>query len=132
MKRAKISIVALMVLSIAACSTLKKGSKTSDNTVAGKSSETPASNNGIVSPGNAELVAIQAKHKEVTMETLKQGYALYTGVCTGCHPANNIYSHSEDKWKGIINDMAAKAQISDDQKRAVYSYVMAVKATQPK
>ncbi len=49
------------------------------------------SSEGYYAPGNEELIAIQKQFSEVNMQTLTDGYALYTGVCTNCHNANNIY-----------------------------------------
>lgn len=88
--------------------------------------------NGIYPPGNEELIAIQAKYKDVTHEKLNKGYQLYTqGACVGCR-AFNIYSHDEQKWKTIIDNMAVKANISEEEKDAVHKYVLSIKATQPK
>lgn len=90
------------------------------------------STTGIYPPGNEELTALQAKYKDVTLQTLTQGHKLYTGVCTNCHEAISIYTLREEKWKGIIDDMAFKANITDADKDAVYKYVLSIKATQPK
>jgi hypothetical protein len=88
---------------------------------------------GVYVPGNEELAAIQAHYSDVTLEKLNEGYALYTGSeCMGCHKPKSIYKREEARWKGIIDDMAKKAKISDTQKDAVYKYVLAIKATQPK
>ncbi len=66
-------------------------------------------------------------------EKLKQGHAIYTaGACIKCHEAMSIYHFGETRWKDIIDDMAQKALIGDEQKDAVYKYVLAIKATQPK
>lgn len=87
---------------------------------------------GINPPGDPELNAIQLKFQNVTMETLNSGYKLYTGDCTKCHMAFSIYRIEEQHWKGLIDDMARRAEMTDTQKDAVYKYVLAVKATQPK
>lgn len=88
---------------------------------------------GIYDPGNDELAAIQVQHKEVTLAKLKEGYKIYTqGACINCHNAKGIYQFQERDWKGIMDDMAQKAMLSDVQKDAVYKYVLAIKATQPK
>lgn len=87
---------------------------------------------GINPPGDPELAAIQSTYKEVTMQTLQDGYKLYTGDCTKCHMAFSIYRIEEQHWKGLIDDMARRAEMTASQKDAVYKYVLAVKATQPK
>lgn len=127
--------IVLTTIIIASCSSSKKStSTTSSNT-------TPAStlplvlaksDDGVYAPGNEELIAIQAKYKEVSMKTLTDGHAIYVGICTNCHEAKSIYSRSEDQWLNIIEDMASRANITNVEKDAVLKYVLAIKATQPK
>ena len=88
------------------------------------------STDGIYPPDTAELTALQQTHKDVTMQTLKQGYKLYTGVCTNCHQAQSIYQRPVSKWPEILTAMAKEAKISDAQKDAIYKYVLSIKATQ--
>ena len=132
MKVTKFTLVAITTVAISACSSSKKAATTSVTTttapfiVAGSA-------DGIYPPGNEELIAIQVKHKDVTLEKLREGYKIYTqGACVNCHTPQNIYAHSEDQWEGIVDDMSQKANIPDDQKEAVYKYVLAIKATQAK
>ena len=148
MKTTKITLIAIATLIIAACSSSKKSTSSTAATSPASTSvtSTPTTSNstpsiaivekpanGIYAPGNEELVAIQAQYKDVTSEKLKEGHTIYTqGACINCHGAKNIYKRGETQWKDIIEDMAHKAQITDDQKDAVYKYVLAIKATQPK
>ena len=146
MKIFKLSSLALaFLIVIAACKTSKKtknsgaaGSPTATTKTAATETATagpmlPArSKSGVNPPGAEELAAIQVKYKDVTMEKLSEGHSIYTGVCTGCHGTKSIYTRAEEKWQDIINDMAERAKITDAQKDAVYKYVLAVKATQPK
>ncbi len=111
---------------IAACSSTKN-STSSSPTVVSKSS------NGIYPPGMEELAAISTQYQDVTLDKLNQGHVLYTqGACTNCHNPKNIYRHGTSEWKGIMDDMAVKAQLSDTEKDAVYKYVLAIKMKQPK
>lgn len=87
---------------------------------------------GIYPPGRDELAAIQLQYSDVTQEQLAEGYSIYTeGACIRCHQAKNIYNYSETSWKGIIDDMARMANISLEQKNAVYKFVLSIKAVQP-
>ncbi len=89
--------------------------------------------NGVYAPSKEELVAIQKRFKDMTLEVLNEGYHLYTEeTCTKCHTPYNIYKRTEVEWKDILNIMAEKAKINDDQKNAVYKYVLAIKASQIK
>ncbi len=142
--KTKITILALTTIIIAACHTSKK--TTTSTAVATTSTEavpvaTVASTpvvvvkpaNGVYEPGAEELKAIQARHSDVTLEKLKQGYVLYAySACISCHPAQNIYNYDEFKWQMIINDMAYRAKLAPEQKDAVIKYVLAIKASQTK
>lgn len=141
MKQTKITLVTIIAIIIASCSIGKKSLST-------KSAEVPANPitvkkpintfllkpvNGIYEPGIEELKAIQLQYKETTLQQLKYGHAIYTeGACIKCHDALNIYVFDEIKWKDIVDNMAVKAMISDEQKDAVYKYVLSIKAKQPK
>lgn len=136
MKTTKITLLFAATIIIAACSSSKK----TTTSVSSSNTTTPANTNvttkpssGIYAPGNEELAAIQTQYKDVTLAKLNEGHTIYTqGACINCHGAKNIYKRGEAQWKDIIDDMAKKAKISDEQKDAVYKYVLAIKAAQPK
>ncbi|MDX2174193.1 MAG: hypothetical protein SFY56_13915 [Bacteroidota bacterium] len=140
-------LIAISIVSISSCHSKKKSTSASCSATTTVSATTVAtstalpvgpimvakSSNGIYAPGNEELVAIQTQYKDVTIEKLKQGHVIYTsGACIKCHEAMSIYQFGEARWKNIIDDMAQKAQMEDEQKDAVYKYVLSIKATQPK
>ncbi len=140
----KLTLIAIAAIIIAACHSTKKNTQTVTNpapplptAVITPTTAPPSflvrSESGIIEPGNDELTAIQVEYKGVTLDKLKDGHLIYIGSeCTGCHGAKNIYKRELSRWKGIIDNMAIKAKISDTQKDALYKYVLAVKATQPK
>lgn len=138
----KLTIIVIIMITIAACASSKKGvSSAVTPTPAASVNHSTSSGNylfvkpadGIHSPGNEELAAIQVQYKEITIDQLKEGHAIYTGItCIRCHEAKSIYTMETAQWKNILDDMAIKANISDFQKDAVYKYVLAIKATQPK
>jgi hypothetical protein len=135
------ALISITVLVIAACSSSKKVT-TPAPSPAPVSANTPTENNilfikkpmsGIYVPGNEELSAIQLKYKDATLEQLKKGHSIYTeGACINCHAPKSIYLKEEALWKDLIDDMAQRAKISEVEKDAVYKYVLAIKATQPK
>ena len=91
----------------------------------------PASS--VYEPGTKELAAIQTKYKDVSLYQLQLGHAVYTqGACLKCHGIIEIYPYSEDRWKGIVDTMAMRSQLSAEYKDAVYKYVLSIKATQVK
>ncbi|HKC69100.1 MAG TPA: hypothetical protein VKG26_12770 [Bacteroidia bacterium] len=75
-----------------------------------------------------QVDAAKKKYPDATTASLQKGHDVYYGAsCTGCHGAKKITNFSEDDLPGIINRMARKAQISDEEKDAVLKYVMGVK-----
>lgn len=146
MKTTKLIVLTVSTLIIFACSSRKKTSTTtatSTPTTTAKTAPTSTvssgpimifkANDGIYDPGEQELAAIQIQHKDASLAQLKEGYQLYSKTaCVGCHEAKNIYKRPLERWKDIVDDMAMKAQITETQKDAVYKYVLAIKATQPK
>lgn len=145
MKTFQVSLIAVTAIIILACNTSKKSSSSTVSSVPPATSPAPAaitsttsfmvpkSADGIYAPGNPELAAIQTQYKDLTLDKLNQGYVIYTmGACIKCHGAQSIYMYGETRWKDIIDNMAQKARISDEQKDAVYKYVLSIKATQPK
>jgi cytochrome c551/c552 len=139
MKTAKIILIAISVIIIAACSTSKKSTSSdaapAPTTTTNTTSPSPffLATPGTYAPGNEELTAIQKRYSDITLDKLREGHAIYTtGACTRCHASLSIYNYGEEKWKEIIDVMAFKANISDEEKDAVYKYVLSMKATQPK
>lgn len=111
MKTVKHIIIFSVVVFIVACSATKRG---------------------IIPPGQEQLTASQAKYPDATQQTLANGYSIYTGACTDCHRAKNIYSRDETLWEKIIEKMSKKAKLTSIQKDELTKYVMSIKATQPK
>lgn len=138
MKPIIVSFAAIAVLTVEACGVFKKGAPKTPLTpptppvaVVPRAAPSVVSADGVFPAGNAELAGVQAKHKDVTMQALKEGYTLYTGVCTNCHKAKSIYMRPEHMWPDILTSMAKEANITGAQKDALYKYVLAIKSTQP-
>lgn len=134
MKQRYLLIFGAAAAILSACGTTKKAAMPKTATVTPPSvGAAPKPSNGVYAPGEAELAAIRATGSDVTMETLTEGYRLYTGdACTRCHGVKSIYSRPVDSWPGIIADMAPRAKFTDAQKEAVLKYVLAIKAAQGK
>jgi len=112
------------------CSTSKK---TTINSVSKNDTKNSKPINGIYEPDSLALNAIKLKHTDITLNKLQEGYIIYAyGPCINCHSSKNIYQYDEIKWKSILNEMAIAANISDEQKDAVYKYVLSIKLSQIK
>ena len=110
---------------IAACHSTKKTTTTASTAPAVKPS------NGVFAPGDEQLTAVKTKYPDATLAALTEGHGLYVGTCTNCHGTKSIYRISEEKWPSIIDDMAHKAKLTNDQKDALSKFVFSIKASQP-
>lgn len=107
--------MALLLLAVAC-----KTKQTAPSTTAG-----PVTDPGIV---NEKLLQVaQSKYAGATLASLQSGHDLYFGTCTRCHGAKPISRFELGRWPSIIDDMARKAKISDQEKQDVLQYVVSVK-----
>ena len=136
MRSFAIALTAIIIF-IAACNVSKKSTQSADAkpqaliTNDSRMAASVASSDGVFAPSTAELSALRVTDKKVAMQTLTDGYKLYTGVCTNCHQPKSIYSIPESAWPDILISMADQANINDVQKSAINKYILAIKATQP-
>lgn len=112
MKLRILTILSVLSLVIYSCKSKKGGAASSEDTL---------------TPGDAQLKAIQVKFADASAATLKEGYDIYVGVCTNCHGKKNMYKESEAEWKKNIDNMAPKAKITDAQKDALWKYVLSMR-----
>ena len=122
MRILKITSILSAVLIIVACSSKKSTSTTV--------TPAPVATMSII-PGEAELIAIKTKYPDATAAQLSEGHSIFTGACTNCHKAYNIFKRSEASWLHEIDDMSPKAMLTDAQKDALTKYILSMKATQP-
>jgi hypothetical protein len=138
MKTTQITAITIIAIAVTACGMAKKSTTAAPPVPPAAAPPAPLifvkpASTGVYAPGLPELTAIQAQYSDATMEQLKEGHVLYTeSACVKCHGAKNIYWFNEVQWKNIIDDMSLKARITAAQKDAVYKYVLAIKAVQPK
>lgn len=65
--------------------------------------------------------------KTNTVENLALGKTVYENSCAKCHDLPNPTDHSARDWVGIMNWMAPKAKLNDQQHEMVYDYIVSVK-----
>jgi len=110
------SLTALVLAFIVSCNSTKKGAATTDT-----------SN---IIPGEAQVTAIKTKYPDVNLVQLTEGHSIFTGACTNCHKAYNIFKRSEASWLHEIDDMSPKAKLTAAQKDVLTKYILSMKATQ--
>lgn len=92
-------IVALMGLAIVSCS---------------KKSAAPA----VVETPKAEAAKV-----DVSEATIAEGKSIYEASCAKCHKLFSPAKHTKEEWTGVLNRMAPKARINEQQKNLVYVYL---------
>lgn len=75
-----------------------------------------------------QLAAARTKFPNATEPEMKKGKEVYFGTsCTSCHGAKAITNVPAEEWPSIIDRMAIKAKITEEEKDAVLKYVTGVK-----
>lgn len=62
-----------------------------------------------------------------TAEQIAQGKTIFENSCGRCHKLPDPASHTSVQWVGIMNWMAPKAKLTDQQHQWVYDYIVSVK-----
>ena len=65
--------------------------------------------------------------KYTSADKLAQGKTIFDNSCGKCHALPEPAKHTATQWVGIMNAMAPKAKLNDDQHQLVYDYVVSVK-----
>lgn len=75
----------------------------------------------------ASTSATAAGTSTSTAEEIAQGKTIFENSCGKCHKLPDPASHNPVQWVGIMNSMAPKAKLNDDQHKWVYDYIVSVK-----
>lgn len=62
-----------------------------------------------------------------TKEQLVQGKTIFENSCVKCHKLPEPTSRNAVQWTGIMNSMAQKAKLTDEQHKWVYDYIVSMK-----
>ncbi|ASW75524.1 cytochrome C [Chryseobacterium piperi] len=62
-----------------------------------------------------------------TAEQIAQGKTIFENSCGRCHKLPDPTSHNSVQWVGIMNAMAPKAKLTDEQHQWVYDYIVSAK-----
>lgn len=61
-----------------------------------------------------------------TLGTLKEGRKLFVQKCSGCHNLPMPSKHSNEQWPKLIDEMAKKAKLNEEQKQLILRYLVTV------
>lgn len=67
---------------------------------------------------------VEAKQADSASD-LAEGKSLYENNCAKCHDLYKPTDFNAEQWKPILLDMQKKAEISDEQRDKIYSYLIA-------
>ncbi len=68
-----------------------------------------------------------AQEEALKAEKLAQGKVIFENSCKKCHDLPVPTSFSSVQWVGIMNSMAPKAKLNEEQHQMVYDYIVSVK-----
>jgi len=57
--------------------------------------------------------------------TILQGKSVFEAKCGRCHGLKNVSSYTEQRWDGILRQMAPKARLTETETQQVAAYVKA-------
>lgn len=72
-------------------------------------------------------VAVTSEPIKTSESQLAQGKTIFENSCGKCHKLPDPTSHNSVQWVGIMNSMAPKAKLNDEQHQWVYDYIVSVK-----
>lgn len=73
--------------------------------------------------GKAETGTATSMSLPSTSENIAQGKEIFEGNCGKCHDLPNPTKFTDEKWVGIMNWMAPKAKLDNNQKALAFTYV---------
>ena len=80
-----------------------------------------------VVPSTAQTPPITVDTNTNSVERLALGKTIFENSCGKCHDLHNPTDYNAQDWVGIMNWMAPKANLNEEQKDMVYDYVVSVK-----
>lgn len=74
-------------------------------------------------PTEVEFAVAQKKWTDVKMEDLTGGHTIYTTRCNTCHSLKKIGDYDETTWGKLIDAMAPKAKLNDEETLKLRKYI---------
>lgn len=71
--------------------------------------------------------AIETNKEVIAVNNFSKGQSIYENSCGKCHDLPDPAEHSAQDWVGIMNRMAPKAKLTEEQHQIVYEYIVSTK-----
>ncbi|RYZ21703.1 MAG: hypothetical protein EOO16_11990 [Chitinophagaceae bacterium] len=107
----KILFVTMAAATVIACT--RKASPTASTT-----SPEPATVS--TTPSSAPVAT-----KTAATATIEAGHSIYTAKCGRCHGLKEVSNYTAERWVPIMNSMAPKAKLTEEETAQVLAYVQA-------
>jgi hypothetical protein len=78
-------------------------------------------------PVTAEM-AMWQKNAPVDLATLETGRMLFVSRCIECHTLPPVSRYDAVAWPWLVDDMAKRASLKSDERKALLSYLLAARA----
>jgi len=75
--------------------------------------------------GCRQTLYMPAEHDSAKQEQLMTGRKLYVEHCSSCHNLHLPKEYNREQWRFQLDEMQAKAKISDAEKKLIYDYLIA-------
>lgn len=73
---------------------------------------------------SSQLYVPMQEVNSISVENLKKGRDLYVNNCSSCHQLYLPNKYDAVSWQHNLDEMQAKAKITDEQKKQIYDYLV--------
>ncbi|TCJ14070.1 hypothetical protein EPD60_08640 [Flaviaesturariibacter flavus] len=63
--------------------------------------------------------------KTAATASIEAGHSVYTAKCGRCHGLKEVSNYTAERWVPILNSMAPKAKLTEEETAQVLAYVQA-------
>jgi len=81
-------------------------------------------------PSAATITRAQGRWPDATLAQLEQGRSVFVQRCSGCHALPLPDSRTEAEWKKVLDEMAAEAKLTTDERVQVERFVLSARTRQ--
>lgn len=81
-------------------------------------------------PSAATAARAQGRWPDSSLAQLDQGRSVFVQRCSGCHALPLPDSRTEAEWKKVLDEMAADAKLTLDERVLVERFVLSVRTRQ--
>lgn len=82
----------------------------------------------LVHPTEADARWAAKRTPGITLASLERGREIYVERCSGCHHLPLPESQPADRWEQVVDEMAARAQLSGDDRELVVAFLASTSA----